>query len=287
MPEQVQSNTLPKSVLKNFLFEAGIVNILFAVTGGVFLTGFLLLLGANNFQIGLITSIPLLASVFAPVFSYIIDRSKTRKNLCVKSVLPLRLSWFLVPLIPLLIFYKYLPCPILIFSILFFVISLLSTFSSISWLSWMADLIPAEQRGYYFGKRVFVGGFITLIISILAGKYLDIWNTNQYFGFASLFGIGALFGLISYFYLAKLPDVLNTTCINEEFSMTAIPQKILSVTKNKNFMNLVLFNSIWAFAVALVSIYVNVYLIKELKLNYTLIGSFVNNVGEIGESIKL
>jgi glycosyltransferase involved in cell wall biosynthesis/MFS family permease len=276
MQEQtVQSaGTLPKSALRNFLFEAGIANILFAVTGGVFFTGFLLLLGANNFQIGLITSIPLLANIFAPIFSYIIDRSKTRKALCVKSVLPLRLSWFLVSLIPLLVLYKYLPYPLLVFSILFFFMCLLSTFASTSWLSWMADLVPSDERGYYFGKRAFVGGFVTLVISILAGKYLDLWKVNQYFGFSSLFGIGALFGLISYFYLIKLPEVPNTTFVDEKFSIASIPRRIISVTKNKNFLNLVLFNSAWAFAIAFISVYINVYLIKELKLSYTLINIF-------------
>lgn len=273
--ESIQTQSkLPASVFRNILFDIGFANIYAALNSGVFLAGFLLFLGASNVQIGLITSLPLLANISAPVFSYFIDRSRERKKICLRAILPVRLLWFVVASLPLLLFYNKLAYPLLVFTIIYFVMTLLGVFASSSWLPWMGDLIPAESRGYYFGKRIIVGGIAALIFTVIGGQYIDYFKTAQHIGFFSMFFFSAIFGILSFLFLAKIPDAPNTTCVRDNFTLTSIPKKMLEISKNNNFMKLVLFNASQSFAVTLIATYLNIYMLKELKLSYALITSF-------------
>ena len=171
MPEESIQNKdrLPASVFRNILLDIGLANIYAALNSGVFLTGYLLLLGASNVQIGLITSLPLLANITAPVFSFFIDRSKERKKLCLRALLPVRLLWFLLAALPLLLFYKLLAYPLIIFTVIYFIMTLLGVFVASSWLPWIGDLIPEETRGHYFGKRIIAGGLAALVFTVAGG----------------------------------------------------------------------------------------------------------------------
>ncbi len=276
MPEESIQNKdrLPASVFRNILLDIGLANIYAALNSGVFLTGYLLLLGASNVQIGLITSLPLLANITAPVFSFFIDRSKERKKLCLRALLPVRLLWFLLAALPLLLFYKLLAYPLIIFTVIYFIMTLLGVFVASSWLPWIGDLIPEETRGHYFGKRIIAGGLAALVFTVAGGQYIDYFKAAPHFGFSSMFFFSAVFGVLSYIFLSRIPEVEPTPAAGESFTLTSIPRKLLQISKDKNFMKLVSFNASLNFAIALLSTYLNVYMLKELKMSYTLITAF-------------
>ena len=282
MPEEsVQiKGTLPASVFRNMLLDIGLANIYAALNSGVFLAGYLLFLGASNVQVGLITSLPLLASMTAPVFSYFVDRSKERKKLCLRAILPVRLLWFVLASLPLLLFYNKLAYPLVVFTIIYFTMTVLGVFASSSWLPWMGDLIPAESRGYYFGKRIIVGGVAALIFTVAGGQYIDYFKAAPHIGFSSMFFFSAVFGILSFIFLSRMPDVTNKMCVSEHFTITSIPKKMLQIAKDSNFMKLVYFNASWSFSVTLITTFLNVYMLKELKMSYTVITAFsiVNTV---------
>jgi len=276
MPEESieKKAALPAAVFRNILLDFGLANIYSALNSGVFLTGYLLFLGANNVQIGLITSLPLLANISAPVFSFFIDRSKERKKLCLKSLLPARLLWFFLAALPLLLFYQKVAYPLVIFTVIYLVITVLYVFASSAWLPWMGDLIPAETRGYYFGRRIIAGGLAALIFTVAGGQYLDYFKLNPHIGFSSMFFFSAVFGVFSFIFMSRIPDAQNTSTSVESFTLTSIPKKMLKISKDSNFMKLVFFNTSLSFAITLLSTYLNVYMLKELKMSYTLITSF-------------
>jgi len=266
---------LPKSVYNAFILEIALLQGLVGITGGIFFTGYLCLLGATNREIGWITSIPLLANMAAPFFSFFIDRSQKRKEIYFKGLFPYRMLWFLVAAIPILFFFKFIGSPLLWFSAVFLVMSLFVTHSSIAWTAWMGDLVPWNQRGFYFGKRTYVANFFAMLVVLFAGWYIDKWKPiNEHFGFGSLFAIGAIFGLAALIVQKRLPEVPNVTCINDGSSVVDIPKQFYNIMKNKNFMRLVLFNTFWAFIMGLTGVYMNVFLIREVKLEYGFIAAF-------------
>jgi len=272
---KTDKDKLSGKVYADFLWEVvfGIIQFVVIVPGGVFLTGYLLMLGANNTEIGFISSIPVLVNIVAPFASFLVERAESRKKVCLRLVLPIKFVWVIVALIPLLVYYNGLTHPIIFFACVFAVVSMASVPVSISWTNWMGDIIPEKERGFYFGRRSIVAGLISVAVSLLLGKYLDK-SAEKHIGFSIVYGIGALAGFFSYYLLTRLPDTKNLSAGKDSFSMELIYKKIKKVFSDKNFMNLVWFNVAWAFSLSFMGVFLNVFMFKELKMSYTLIVAF-------------
>jgi len=57
--------------LKNSIYDGMFTNMFATLTGGVFLTGFALYLGMNEFIIGVVASMPFIVTVFQVPASYL------------------------------------------------------------------------------------------------------------------------------------------------------------------------------------------------------------------------
>jgi len=57
--------------LKNSIYDGMFANAFAILTGGVFLTGFALYLGMNEFMIGVVASMPFIVTVFQVPASYL------------------------------------------------------------------------------------------------------------------------------------------------------------------------------------------------------------------------
>ncbi|MFH1074087.1 MAG: MFS transporter [Candidatus Firestonebacteria bacterium] len=266
---------LHRKVYADFLWEVvfGIIQFVLIVPGGIFLTGYLLLMGANNTQIGFISSIPVLVNIIAPFASFLVERAESKKTISLRLILPTKFLWIIVSLIPLLIYYNGISYPIIFFISVYTLISLVSAPANIAWINWMGDIIPEKERGYYFGRRSIIAGLIAVIVSFLLGRYLDK-VPEKHIGFSVVYGIGAIAGFLSYYMLMRLPDTKNISPGKDKFSMKFILKKIQKVFTDKNFMNLVWFNVVWAFSLSFIGVFLNVFMFKELKMSYTLIVSF-------------
>ena len=60
-----------KTDLRNSFYDGMFANIFATLTGGVFLTGFALYLGMNEFMIGVVASMPFIVTVFQVPASYL------------------------------------------------------------------------------------------------------------------------------------------------------------------------------------------------------------------------
>ena len=276
---ETEANTgigkLPGKVYTDFLWEVvfGVIPFVIILPGGVFLTAYLLTLGANNTEIGFISSIPVLINIIAPFASFLVERAESRKNTSLRFSLPVRFLWIIVALIPLLVYSNGITHPIIFFIAIFILISALNVPTTLAWTSWMGDIIPEKERGHYFGRRSIVAGIIATIASLLLGKFLDLIPA-KHIGFSIVFGIGAAAGFLSYFMLTRIPDTKNTLASKESFSLDHVFNKIQKVFADKNFMKLVWFNAAWAFSLSFMGVFANVFMLKELNMSITLVVAF-------------
>lgn len=268
-------------VYSDILFEVffGVIQFITIFPGGVFLTGYLLTLGANNTQVGIITSIPMIVNIFAPFVSHLVDRAESKKMITLRTSLPQKFLWVVVALIPLLVYYNGITFPLLFFVGVFLIINIINVPSAISWTSWMGEIIPEKVRGYYMGRRSIVAGLVGMIAGILLGIFLD-YMPSKHVGFSMVYLIGAAAGFMSYYYFTRLPDTRTPDISRDAFSLDLVWKKTLKTFANKNFMNLVWFNVAWAFGIAFMNVYLYVFMIKELKLGYTLI-TMIGIVGNV------
>lgn len=166
------------------------------------ITPYGLALGANNTQIGLLSSLPTLLGNFSQLFAHRAMEKTSRKRIAALCAFLQALMW--IPMIILIFFFEKSPkaAPMLLISI-YSLLILFGTFYGPAWASWMKDLI-AKEGGRYFGLRNRICGLVTLISMLAAGFILDYFKkTKLFIGFAVLFAIAFIARSISAFLFTK------------------------------------------------------------------------------------
>ncbi|UCC96119.1 MAG: MFS transporter, partial [Candidatus Omnitrophota bacterium] len=89
--------------------------------------------------------------------------------------------------------------------------SLFGSLSAVAWLAWMSELVPQDIRGSYFGKRNMIASACGMVVVLLGGKFITLWENrfseaNPY-GFIILFIAGLAAGLIATWFLSRTPEL--------------------------------------------------------------------------------
>jgi hypothetical protein len=263
--------------LKNSIYDGMFANTFATLTGGVFLTGFALYLGMNEFMIGLVASMPFLVTVFQLPASYLIERNGRRKEASYWGAALARVIW-----VPILIA-ALLPIPsifnrqLVILSLIF----LSYTFASISyvsWLSWMSELVPDGIRGRFFGTRNMLSGAAGMIVMVVFGKLLDSlkgqFSAGLAIGFGATFTSAVFFGIVSLHFLNRISQPEQSSEAGTHFSFR---KHIALPLKERNFRKLLIFACLWGFSVNFASPFFTLYFLRDLRFSY----GFVATLGMI------
>ncbi len=268
MPDESKAKI--QSFYGDFIKEAWVSQWLLVVRDGVFLSAFFILLKATNVEIGFANSIPVFMALLAPVFSYYIGQFPDQKKITVITALIQRGLWMFVCIVPMVAFYLGNRSGMTLFLIIFSVYSALMVIIGLSWPGWMAEIIPEKERGFYFSRRNRYASLIVLIGGLIFAQFMDVWKKDHpYAAFSVLFLFSGFLAVLGAAYLKKLPPPKINKKTATGPILAEVTGKIKKTLKDKNFMNLVWFNAIWSFGMLYSGAFGNVYLIRELKLNYT------------------
>ena len=167
------------------------------------------ILGATNYQVGLISSLPpLMALLMTIPAAILLNRANAQKKLVAMSVLLARLMFLLTVLV------VYLPSNSLqtwaFLGIIAF-ISIPNTIANVGWQTLISGMIEESRRGQFFSDRnrllTLVGLISTLVIGILMKD-----ATESIIAYQILFALSFAFGLLEvYFLLKQEEDVVETT----------------------------------------------------------------------------
>lgn len=245
--------------------------VFFVATSGAFLAGFARKLGATQFQLGLISGIMPFAGTAQLLAAYLIETyGWRRKPVLLISMALQRLFW-----IPILLLPYFLDLTSggaaasetrqgawLLFALIVFA-SLFGGFGGLAWQAWIADLVPVQRRGWFFGRRTAAVNAMWIASSIAIGRYLDLHDDFQ--GFAVILGFAIVFGLLDLVIHGFVPEPKMAK--QEE---TAGPpwHMFLQPLRDRRFMNLIYFVAAWNVAVWVKLPFVNLYMLEELKLSY-------------------
>lgn len=238
------------------------------LTGGIFLVAFALQLGASNTVVGLLAAIPPLAELLQIPSIYIVDRVRKRRLVVVAASLAARLCWIPIILIPFFL------SPGQGVIALIASIALYASFSAVShcgWNSWMRDLIPQDRLGDFFSRRLTLSTGIALVISLIAGFFIDSWEVVfpdlAAYGYSVLFFFGLIAGLVGIVFLARTPEPRMAAEGGEDGLLAAIKKPFADF----NFRNLIIFLGSWNFAVNLASPFFTVYMLQRIGLDISVV----------------
>ena len=145
-------------------------------TAGAPLTLYAQSLHASEFQFGLLSALPFIASLISMPASALIERTGKRKAIFIWGSYLNRVLWIPIALVPLWLVSHArasYSAAMAIFLILMFAMHSGGAIGGPAWTSWMADLVPDRVRGRYFSRRREWGILSAIPAALLAGWMLD------------------------------------------------------------------------------------------------------------------
>lgn len=137
------------------------------LTSGAFLTAFALVLGAPNVLIGLLSAIPLFAQ-FLQLSALFLIGPFSRRSICVWASGIGRSAWLVAALAPLFV-PREVALKVLVGAVAFQ--AAFAAVSNASWNSWMRDLVPEEQFGRFFSRRMAITTALAVFLGLAGGFF--------------------------------------------------------------------------------------------------------------------
>ncbi|MBB4825620.1 MFS family permease [Sporosarcina luteola] len=209
------------------------------------------ILGATNYQVGLISSLPpLMALLMTVPAAILLNRAITQKRLVAMSVLFARLLFLLI----ILTVYCPNPSQAWIFLFIIALMSLPNTVANIGWQTFISGLIEESNRGSFFSDRNRLLTIVGLVSTLLIGLIMKDASSNAA-AYQVLFGIAFCFGLLEVFLLLKHEEPV----VRKEGSAKKNKTMDWSIFRHSNYVWFLLaalfFNFAWQMAWGIFNIY--------------------------------
>lgn len=260
---------------KFFILESMLINSANVITGGVFLTGLLLMMGASDFMVGLISSSATWSLMLSLISSVIVESVKRRKALLTWVLLVFRLLTTLPVFLPAILGAgmptAYAACIMMIAGNLIF-----SIFNTGFFVFFM-DSLPAEGRRNFLYTRMFFLRIAYTVFLVAMGFVLEIMG-RSYAGFIVVFCTGLALGLADVFVLTRIRGNRDSAAGSGEPLLKLGPhglvKKLMEPLGNKRYVRYLAFTFAWFFFTTMASAYTSLYQYKYLNLSVIFISVY-------------
>jgi MFS family permease len=241
----------------------------------VFLTPYIIFLGANSLEVGLIEGLPIFVASFFSLIAFSILRKFNSKKALVVFFCLIQATVCILFAVSYYFFENILLIWIIIFLFIIFNISV--SISHTIYTDWISHIFNLKKIGSFQSKKDLFIQLFSIVPLVLGGLLLDIlgtsaFNEKVYLGFTIIFIVAGLFRYISTYFLNKMNQTEDREDIKKEEDKYNKP--ILSVFKKEILKD----HSFRYFLIVIVFIFFSLYisapfnkyyLIKILSFSYT------------------
>lgn len=230
-------------------------------TSGTFLTAMAVNMGATNFQLGILAALPTFTTIFQLFSIWLVQKFNNRKVVTAICNFMARVPLIAIGVLP---FMFTAATSIQVLIVMLFFQHIFGDIAGASWNAWMKDLVPGERLGSFFSHRSRLAQTLNVTLSLATAIGLDYvkkhYPNDEVLTYHLLFLVGGILGLMSVGLLLRTPEPRSETIDGNFIKLFASP------LRNRNFRNLLKFNSFWAFALNLATPFFAVFMMKTLGL---------------------
>lgn len=241
------------------------------VTTGAPVAGFARALGFGDFLYAVLLALPVLGGALQIFASFILERTGRRKLAFLFGGLANRIPWLFVALLPL--FVENTKALLTPFAGLLLVTAFGGAFLAVSFMSWVADLVPLELRGRFFGHRSLLGTMASLGSGLAIGWFLDTFTSIS--GFSLVLALAAILGVVDILCFLRVQDPPMER--SREFRGHVV-HMFREVFVHPTFSRFLVFAVFWYFAFNVASPFFNLYMIRDLHMSFFHIALYVQAV---------
>ncbi|HUH39100.1 MAG TPA: MFS transporter [Spongiibacteraceae bacterium] len=236
-----------------------------SLSTGAILISFALMLGANNFVVGLIGAMPFLSNLLQAPAVFLVERLRNRKRIMLWTMIGSRAALGSVLLLP------WLAEPDTALWLLLgamFVRYCFGAVATCAWNSWMRDLVPPHRLGEFFARRL---GYMTWVAALagIGTAFLLDWSAQDgpwplLWVYAGLYGAAFCSGVVSIVYMLRIPEVPMAEAEAEAYGQAFQWRRLQAPFYHANFRRLMAFMCAWNFSVNLATPFFIVYMLTTL-----------------------
>jgi len=233
------------------------------------------ILGANDFQLGFISAIPFAASALQIFMSYIMEKRRNRRFMFLFMGLLGRSLWIVIGLVPYILPNFSVDLRIWLVVVFVVMVSTGNAAVGLGFGSLMGDLVPMRIRGSYFSVRQMISLASGVIAGLLISTMIDRIGRPGYTIALVLAGITQLMDVGCFFFI-KWPPMAESE--GTSLSFFAMLREVFA---NKPFVKLLIFYSVWLFSVNIAGPFWNVYMLEDLRMNFTEMSLYTQIISNI------
>lgn len=134
---------------------------------------------------------------------------------------------------------------------------------------WLAEIIPADSRGWFYGRRGAIAAITGAIVGLAGGGLLDFLKRQNLSeeGYGIVFGVGWSFAVISWIFFLKMQDRVRVN--PQRVQLRSAIGSILAPYKDSQFRPVLLFLAVFVFGQAFMGGLLTAYSFETLKLPMT------------------
>jgi len=234
--------------------------IMVQLTGGVFLTGLALALGAGDLVVGVLAALPFAAKVSQLILSWWVERAGHWRESAVLGAWVGRALMLVVAGIGIVHPPGAIALGVLVLTMA--LSSLAASLFDLSYQTWMAEIIPEPLRGVFWGKRGQIAGAAGIVMSLAAGSLIDLVHTSLV-AYAVVFAVASVVGCFGVFFLRQVPAPRRR---RSRLEGEGLRRALLRPLRDANYRRLLVFSGCWSFLAGAMAPFYVVYMLRELHL---------------------
>ena len=228
--------------------------------GTAALVGLAAILGAGDFEFGLLVAIPQIAALLQIPYSLLVSRSHRRKIWLLTLGVFSRALWMLFGFMPLLGRVPESRLPLITLILLLTLSSTCGSIINVVWFPWFSDLLPLPIRGRWLARRDRLINLLSLSFGLLVGWLLDVLGMPG--RYIIVFLVGGLLGVMDMLCFGFVKEVWASDPPRIRLSVA-----IRHVTVNRPFMRFVLMWTVWCFTANMAGAYLTPYSMNLMHLS--------------------
>lgn len=240
------------------------------LTGGVFLSGYLIYLGVPDSLLSYIASAQMICGVLMVFVVPWLDKKCHRRRLMITLCLLSRFFQISIIFAPWILPEK---SRAYIVALCLFLGSAIAAINDIVFNTWFAAVIPDSIKGRYFSLRQRLGVVVSLSVSLLVSFMADAFGDAQYYVFAMIYGIAFLLTICEVRFLRKVEDVY----LEPSGTKVHLWDVVRIPASNSEFMWYMLLCGLLYLFWFLSTAFNSVFQLKYLEMSYT----YINVMGAI------
>lgn len=230
-------------------------------------------LGASDYVVALLGSIPAMVAMISQVPSaVIVNRYASRLQVTLKYAMAHRLFYLVMAILALLP--QDLPGRAVLLVIVFSIANFPGTVAGVAWTTLMGELFPAQLRGRVFGERNMLLGLVSLLATAVAGPFLDrvAFPVNYLLLFLASFACV----MASWAYLTRLREGAPAPgrCQDSRWHPRAMALLVRETLRGQEFAALTLAAFVFHLGLQLPAALFTLLFVNTLRLSTSWIGAF-------------